>query len=327
MKNGEIWKDTEGNDIHAHGGWILKVKEWYYWYGENRTGDNFVSVYKTKDFKEFIFCNNVLTAKSRTAPGRIRADAELLKPVEKFGDTFKRGALTRVTDDGRVLANIERPKVLYCKATGKYVMWMHYENGVNYDAASCAVATCDTPDGDFVYHGRFNPFGDMARDCTVFEDGGDAYFIASSRGNADLHIYRLTEDYLNVDKLVRVLFQGEYREAPAVFKRNGQFYMLSSNCTGWRPNQGAYAKTYDGMIDGRWSVLSNFGDDTTFHSQPSFVLPVESAGGTEYYYFGDRWGLTSEEYFTSSYVVLKLRFDADGNPYIEYNDNAELPSL
>ena len=74
-------------------------------------------------------------------------------------------------------------------------------------------------------------------------------------------------------------------------------------------------------------MLSNFGDDTTFHSQPSFVLPIESAGGTEYYYFGDRWGLTSEEYFTSSYVVLKLRFDADGNPYIEYNDNAELPSL
>ena len=67
MKNGEIWKDTSGNDIHAHGGWVLKAGEWYYWYGENRTGYNFVSVYKTKDFKEFIFCNNVLTAKSRTA--------------------------------------------------------------------------------------------------------------------------------------------------------------------------------------------------------------------------------------------------------------------
>lgn len=328
MKNGQIWKDTEGHDIHAHGGWILKVGDTYYWYGENRTEHNFVSCYKTKDFKNFEFCNNVLTASSRTETARVSpVDKDLLKPVEKFGDGFKKGPLTRITDDGKVLANIERPKVLYCKATKKYVMWMHYENGVNYDAASCAVASCDTPDGDFVYHGRFNPYGNMARDCTVFEDGGDAYFIAASRNNADLHIYRLTEDYLNVDEHIRTLFQGECREAPAVFKKDGQFFLLSSFCTGWRPNQGTYAKTYDGKIDGRWSVLHNFGDEITFGSQPSFVLPVTENGNNDYYYFGDRWGLKSEDYFTSSYVCLKIKFDADNNPYIEYNENAELPIL
>lgn len=25
MKNGEFWYDTDGNIIHAHGGWMLKL--------------------------------------------------------------------------------------------------------------------------------------------------------------------------------------------------------------------------------------------------------------------------------------------------------------
>ena len=49
-----------------------------------------------------------------------------------------------------------------------------------------------------------------------------AYFISASRDNADLHMYRLTEDYLNVDCLVHKLWQGEYREAPAVMEREGK---------------------------------------------------------------------------------------------------------
>ena len=53
MKNGEFWYDTDGNIIHAHGGWILKVGEYYYWYGENRSEDIYVSCYRTKDFKTF----------------------------------------------------------------------------------------------------------------------------------------------------------------------------------------------------------------------------------------------------------------------------------
>ena len=29
MKNGEFWYDTDGNIIHAHGGWMLKVNDYY----------------------------------------------------------------------------------------------------------------------------------------------------------------------------------------------------------------------------------------------------------------------------------------------------------
>ncbi len=323
MKNGEFWYDTDGNVIHAHGGWMLRVGDYYYWYGEDRTGNSFVSCYRTRDFKSFEFRNHVLTADSRAEEKWIRkADLELKKAVESDDS---RNLLRRKDENGRVLANIERPKVLYCKATGKYVMWMHYETGVDYSAACCAVASCDTPDGDFVYHGCFRPFGNESRDCTVFEANGEAYFASSSRGNRDLYVYRLTEDYMNVEDTVKVLFQGQMREAPAFFTRNDRHYVLTSMCTGWRPNQGGAAVTREGKIDGRWSLIVPFGDETTFRSQMAFVLPVEEDGKMEYYYFGDRWGGSGELYFESTYVVLKIRFDEDGMPFILESEEAELP--
>ncbi len=322
MKNGEFWYDTDGHVIHAHGGWMLKVGEWYYWYGEDRTDNVLVSCYRTKDFKSFEFRNHVLTADSPTAEYFSKADMELKKSVES---NDARNLLKRRDGNGAVIATVERPKVLYCPTTGKYVMWMHYETGVDYSAACCAVATCDTPDGDFVYHGAFRPFGNESRDCTVFEADGEAYLVSSGRGNLDLYVYRLTEDYRNVEDTVKVLFQHQRREAPAFFTRDGQHYVLTSGCTGWRPNQGCSAVTREGRMDGRWSLLRPFGDDTTYHSQMSFVLPVEENGRTEYYYFGDRWGGSGELYYESTYVVLRIRFDEGGAPYIEYSEEAQMP--
>ena len=59
----------------------------------------------------------------------------------------------------------------------------------------------------------------MSRVCTLYqEEDGTAYFISASRDNADLHVYRLSDDYMNVDCLVHSLWQGEYREAQAVIK-------------------------------------------------------------------------------------------------------------
>ena len=34
---GEVWPDTDGNPIQAHGGGILVHDNVYYWYGEDRT--------------------------------------------------------------------------------------------------------------------------------------------------------------------------------------------------------------------------------------------------------------------------------------------------
>ena len=40
LKNGIVWKDTQGNPIHAHGGYMIFHEGYYYWYGEDRR-DNF----------------------------------------------------------------------------------------------------------------------------------------------------------------------------------------------------------------------------------------------------------------------------------------------
>ena len=43
LKNGEKWFDTDGNVIHAHGGYIISHGGYYYWYGEDRRDDIYVS--------------------------------------------------------------------------------------------------------------------------------------------------------------------------------------------------------------------------------------------------------------------------------------------
>ena len=37
---GEVWNDTDGNPINAHGGGILYHEGTYYWYGEYKKGCN-----------------------------------------------------------------------------------------------------------------------------------------------------------------------------------------------------------------------------------------------------------------------------------------------
>ncbi|MDF2645941.1 MAG: beta-xylosidase [Paenibacillus sp.] len=117
VQNGIQFKDTGGNVIHAHGGGVIKVGSYYYWFGENRNTDgtfNAVSCYRSSDLKTWEFRSNVLTKNSA---------AELN------------------------VSNIERPKVIYNSSTGMFVLWMHWENGVDYGQARTAVASSSTVDG------------------------------------------------------------------------------------------------------------------------------------------------------------------------------------
>lgn len=298
LKNGIVWKDTQGNPLHAHGGYMIFHEGYYYWYGEDRRNNFYVSCYRSQNLTDWEFRNHILTTNSKMEGYRVRTTLKL------------------INEDGKKV-NLERPKVLYNKKTNKFVMWAHFENGKNYLDAAVAIATCDTPDGDFTYHGHFNPYGYMSRDCTLYqEEDGTAYFISASRDNADLHVYRLSDDYMNVDCLVHSLWQGEYREAPAVIKGKYYYYMISSFCTGWAPNQGKYA--WADSIEGRWSSLKEIGDETTYDSQSAFLLNVNG----KLLYVGDRWGGDGDKYFESGYVVYPLKETEDGLEMI-YQDTAE----
>ncbi|MGF7144562.1 hypothetical protein HNQ56_002993 [Anaerotaenia torta] len=302
IENGKTWYDTDGNVLHAHGGFMLYENGIYYWYGENRLDNIYVSCYASRDLSKWEFRNHILTTESRTEEIRVRTNLAL-----------------KNDKGGKV--NLERPKVLYNAEIKKYVLWVHYENGKNYHAAAAAIATCDTPDGDFIYHGSFNPFGEMSRDCTLYQDdSGAAYFLSAARDNADMHVYRLQSDFLNVDSLVNRLWPGEYREAPAVVKKDNTCYMFSSYCTGWAPNQCKYATAES--LEGCFSRLHEIGDEITYGSQPAFIIKLTGTEQTSYLYIGDRWD--GEDYFNSTYIFLPIIFKEDGSPELNYYPAIEI---
>ena len=129
VTNGTQFTDTSGNPVHAHGGGVIKVGSYFYWFGEDRNSDNtfrYVDAYRSTDLKSWEFRGHVLSQSSAT---------EL------------------------ATAYIERPKVIYNASTGKFVMWMHKENGVDYSEARAAVAVSDTVDGTYTDQGSFRTRG------------------------------------------------------------------------------------------------------------------------------------------------------------------------
>jgi hypothetical protein len=135
IKPGQIWPDNEGKHINAHGGGIQYYNGIYYWFGESRLPrgekdrSNYgVSCYSSKD---------LLNWKNEGLALRVINDtSSLLLP-------------------GCV---IERPKVIYNKKTGKFVMWFHHElKGQGYKAAMTGVAVSDNITGPYKYIRSLRP--------------------------------------------------------------------------------------------------------------------------------------------------------------------------
>ncbi|KAI8803592.1 hypothetical protein BJ742DRAFT_777017 [Cladochytrium replicatum] len=98
------------------------------------------------------------------------------------GDILTNSSITELNK-----CNIERPKVIYNAATSKFVLWAHWENGVDYKEARTMLP----------------PSRISSRDMTTYVDtDGSGYLVSSTRTNADLNIYKLTPDYADIDSLV-----------------------------------------------------------------------------------------------------------------------------
>lgn len=287
---GQQFRDTSGNPLQAHGGGMLKYNGYYYWFGENRSGDNLVACYRSTNLKDWEFRNNIL---------RHSTHSELAD------------------------ANIERPKVIYNPTTKKFIMWAHKELSSDYSQARAAIATCDTVDGNYTWQRSFRPLNNMSRDCTAFiDDDGRAYFISAANENYDLCIYRLTSDFLDVESLVYT-FVGGHREAPAIFKTNGTYFLITSAATGWNPNQGQF--TSSKSLAGPWASLQNFGNSTTYESQSTYVQPIQGTSKTSYLYMGDRWApATGGAVNDSPYVWLPINIDSDTKISINYSDTISI---
>lgn len=247
---------------------------------------------------------------------------------------------------------MERPKVLYNESTGQYVMWWHCDgrtptNTADYGKARAGVAVADNPAGPFKFVGAyllasdpdrtdhgFDSEGGHVRDMNVFkDDDGTAYVLYSSEGNEVMYIARLNDSYTGLAKDNEDMILGEdfaiistdSREAPAMFKYNGMYYLITSGCTGWAPNQAQYAVAEDPL--GPWTRMGNpcIGDtnNNTFSTQSTCVIPVDPENG-KYIYMGDRWtddGVSNSLSAHPRYVWLPIEFGPDNTIMIkDYSD-------
>jgi hypothetical protein len=351
IRPGEVWPDTDGNHINAHGGGIINYKGIWYWFGESRLprtetdrANYGVGCYSSKDL--------VIWKKEGLALKVINDTASLLQP-------------------GCV---IERPKVIYNKKTGKFVMWFHHElKGQGYRAAMTGVAVSDNITGPFKYLRSLRPNagiwpvnftneqksysvrendlkswsdewkqavrdglfvrrdfegGQMARDMTLFVDrDGKAYHIHSAEENMTLHFSELTDDYLDfTGRYVRVL-PGDANEAPAIFRSKGKYYMFSSGTTGWKPNPARLAVSKG--IFKEWTTTGNPCKGTeeqnkiTFGSQSTHILEVEGRKNI-FIFMGDRW--VPQNLTDSRYIWLPIEWES-GNPVIRWQSEWDLSKL
>lgn len=303
IRPGEIWNDTSGKPIQAHGGGILVDGDVYYWYGENKDAPN-VPKEMGRLHRVDVVGVNCYSSHDLTS---WKYEGVVLPAVNEKGHDLSPAQV------------LERPKVLKCPSTGKYVLWAHVDSP-DYKKAHVGVAVADSPTGPFEYLGSFRPCNQESRDMTLFQDtDGKAYLIHSSENNASVHIALLSEDYLAVEGDFTRAFVGEFREAPAVFKFEERYYMVTSGCTGWRPNPARWHVANAMMA--AWETKGDpcVGDakETTFDAQGTFVLP--KPGSTdEFILMADRW--TPENLSDSRYVWLPLTMSA-GEPRVEWRDS------
>lgn len=296
--SGEEWLDTDGNRINAHGGGILYHDGVYYWYGEYK-GDSTYWNPKVPSWECY-----------RTEAGGVSCYSSTNLTDWKFEGVVLPSVSDDINSDLHYSNVLERPKVIYNDKTGKFVMWLHVDSH-DYFKAAAGVAVCDTPNGTFEYLGSMRPNNEMSRDMTLFkDDDGKAYHVYSSEENRTLYISLLTDDYLQPSGTFTRNFIDQSREAPAVFKRNGKYYILSSGCTGWDPNQAELAVAES--IMGEWTVIgdpcSGKDADMTYYGQSTYVLPV--AGKADAYIaMFDRWNKT--DLINSRYLWLPVKFDGE----------------
>lgn len=289
FRPGEIWNDTSGTAINAHGGGFLYRKGTYYWFGEFKTAGAAgnvanvgVSCYSSKDLYNW------------------KNEGIALKVSQDPSSDIVAGSI------------IERPKVLYNAKTKTYVMWFHLElKGHGYSAARVGVAVSKKPTGPYRFLRSFRPDGEMSRDMTLFaDDDGKAYLITTSENNQTQHLSQLTPDYLNTTGHFTRIFEHKALEGAALFKWNGRYYYIGSHTTGWAPNP-AFAAVSD-SLEGPWKELGNpcRGENAalTFGAQSTYFLPVAGKPGA-FIFIADQW--QPKNAIDGRYVWLPVDINGD----------------
>jgi hypothetical protein len=303
---GKIWKDENGNPINAHGGGVLYYNNTYYWFGEIKKGKTWrvADVTSWEDYRV-----NAGGVSCYSSKDLLNWKYEGVALMPEIKDTASDLHISKV---------IERPKVIYNKKTHQFVMWMHIDK-YDYSYARAGVAVSDKPTGPYHYLKSVRPNEQMSRDMTLFQDDDDkAYLIYSSENNKTMQVCLLSDNYLDITVMYKRILIGTNREAPAMFKFQNEYYLITSLCTGWDPNKALYAIADSPL--GEWTMQNNPctgpDADSTYHAQSAYVIPV-AGKKNEFIFMADKWNKTDLE--DSRYIWLPLHF-MDNKPVIEWKD-------
>jgi hypothetical protein len=295
IKPGQVWLDTEGNRIQAHGGSIFYENDTFYWYGENKEkttpGSGIwhygVRCYSSKDLYNW------------------KDEGLIIPPV-----------LDDETSSLHPASNMDRPHIIYNKETGKYVCWLKIMEKDH--TQTLTILTADQLLGPYtIVKTKFRPLNMSAGDfdLVIAQDGKAYYYF--ERVHCELICADLTADYLDVTGYYSThfpnLFPPLVREAPAHFQRKGLQYLVSSGTTGYYPNPSevAVSRTYHGPYEILGDPHVDDSSHTSFCSQISSVFKHPYKKDL-YIALGDRW--ITDEAGLIPYEDIRNGFDLMYNP-------------
>lgn len=337
MVSDRVWNDVDGNYINAHGGGVLPYEGRYYWFGEHRPAKGFstevgVTCYSSKDLRDWKY-EGVALGVSEEAGDEIERGCIMERPKVIYNEKTKKFVMwfhLELKGKGYAAARAgvavsDRPEGPYRYLGSGRINPTLYPKNMTKEERTIVWDMDEykewwTPTwrkavdkGLFVQ--RDLQGGQMSRDMTLFvDDDGKAYHIYSSEENLTLQIAELTDDYLKHSGPYIRIFPGGHNEAPAIFKKDGTYWLITSGCTGWAPNA---ARLFSApSIWGPWKQYPNpcrgEGSEQTFGGQSTYVLQLPE---NQFLFMADVWKPKSLMY--SGYIWIPIQFDEEGKPYLE----------
>lgn len=345
FKPGQLWLDNRGVHINAHGGGLMYQNGTYYWYGEHKadtTSSAYVGVtcYSSKNLTDWKYEGVALKVETQKGSD-IEAGCILERPKVIYNKQTKKYVMWFHLELKGHGYNAARAGVAVSdKPTGPFLYLRSgrvnpycYSQDINRQILDTLkeenYAKWWTPtwykaiDQGLIFKHDFAG-GQMSRDMTLYiDDDGKAYHIYSSEENLTLQIAELSEDYTyHTGRFVRVAPAGQ-NEAPAIFKRNGRYWMITSGCTGWAPNEARMFTATN--IMGPWEKLPSpcVGPDAkiTFGGQSTYIQKVEGKNDA-FIFMADIW--RPKHPSDARYIWLPITFKDDGTPVVEWRDEWSL---
>lgn len=344
IEPGALWLDNEGVHINAHGGGVLYHKGRYYWYGEHkseRTSNALVGVmcYSSKNLTDWKNEGAVLKVSSERGSD-IEKGCIIERPKVIYNKKTKKFVMWfHLELKGKGYAAARAGVAVSDSPTGPFTFIR--SGRVNPGKLPFNMTDEQKAEMQSLNIGDYNEWwtprwykaidkglfvkrdlngGQMSRDMTLYvDDDGKAYHIYSSEDNLTLHIAELTDDFLSHTGKYARLAPAGHNEAPAIFKKDGKYWLIASGCTGWDPNEARMFSADN--IYGPWQKHPNpcVGPkaNLTFGGQSTYILPVQGKKDA-FIFMADIW--RPKHPIDARYIWLPIQFREDGMPYVEWMD-------